>query len=197
MTHFHHQLTTRTSFRTVMLTTTPNHPRRLSLSNRPHDVQIPGNLLSQLSSKVIYGTCPRPWASPCNYRAPPYRVVSATASSRRQRLYVFISTVSCGSILSEYRSESNVDFSTVTVLTCKCATLPQVLIRHGLFPTAPSQPRMAVSLELLAFYRALFERSCDAINALASALNTHYIRRGFRMTGRQVGFYYPLHVALI
>ncbi|KIJ58223.1 hypothetical protein HYDPIDRAFT_72010, partial [Hydnomerulius pinastri MD-312] len=59
------------------------------------------------------------------------------------------------------------------------------LLHHGLFPTAPSQPRMAVSIELLAFYRALFERSCDAINALAAALNSHYTRRGFRMTGRE------------
>jgi hypothetical protein len=41
---------------------------------------------------------------------------------------------------------------------------------------------MAVSVELLAFYRTLFERSCDAVNALASALHTHYVRRGFRIT---------------
>ncbi|KAG6377895.1 hypothetical protein JVT61DRAFT_14683 [Boletus reticuloceps] len=40
---------------------------------------------------------------------------------------------------------------------------------------------MAVSVELLAFYRALFERSCDAINALAAALHLHYTRRGYRM----------------
>ncbi|KAG1724201.1 uncharacterized protein EDB91DRAFT_1239990 [Suillus paluster] len=47
-----------------------------------------------------------------------------------------------------------------------------------LFPTAPSQPRMAVSIDLLSFYRALFERSCDTINALASALKTHYSLKG-------------------
>ncbi|KIJ58586.1 hypothetical protein HYDPIDRAFT_34030 [Hydnomerulius pinastri MD-312] len=75
-------------------------------------------------------------------------------------------------------------FTSITVLACKCASLPQVLLHHGLFPTAPSQPRMAVSIELLAFYRALFKRSCDAINALAAALNSHYTQRGFRMTGR-------------
>ncbi|KAG2125734.1 hypothetical protein DEU56DRAFT_873029 [Suillus clintonianus] len=62
------------------------------------------------------------------------------------------------------------------------SNIPQVLLHHGLFPTAPSQPRMAVSVELLSFYRALFERSCDAINALASALKTHYSRRGFQVT---------------
>ncbi|KAG1728250.1 uncharacterized protein EDB91DRAFT_1314088 [Suillus paluster] len=60
--------------------------------------------------------------------------------------------------------------------------LPQVLLHHGLFPTAPSQPHMAVSVDLLSFYRALFECSCNAINALASALKTHYLRRGFQVT---------------
>ncbi|KIN93816.1 hypothetical protein M404DRAFT_35711, partial [Pisolithus tinctorius Marx 270] len=54
-----------------------------------------------------------------------------------------------------------------------------------LFPTAPSQPRIAISIELLGFYHALFERSCDSINALASALNTHYECRGFRLTTRE------------
>ncbi|KAF8120229.1 hypothetical protein EV363DRAFT_1191626 [Boletus edulis] len=67
---------------------------------------------------------------------------------------------------------------------CECSTLAQVLLHFGLFPTAPSQPRMAVSVDLLAFYRALFERSCDAVNALASALHTHYVRRGFRMINK-------------
>ncbi|KAG2054503.1 hypothetical protein BDR06DRAFT_1049502 [Suillus hirtellus] len=62
------------------------------------------------------------------------------------------------------------------------SNLPQVLLHHGLFPTAPSQPCMAISVDLLSFYRALFERSCDAINALASALKTHYSRQGFQVT---------------
>ncbi|KAG1849132.1 hypothetical protein DFJ58DRAFT_662561 [Suillus subalutaceus] len=73
-------------------------------------------------------------------------------------------------------------FLYVNVMTCKCSTLSQVLVHHGLFPTAPSQPRMAVSTDLLAFYQALFERSCDAIHALTAALKTHYSRRGFQMT---------------
>ncbi|KIK15530.1 hypothetical protein PISMIDRAFT_16447 [Pisolithus microcarpus 441] len=73
-------------------------------------------------------------------------------------------------------------FLSINILSCDCSSLPQTLVSHGLFPTAPSQPRMAVSVELLSFYRALFERSCDAINALAAALNTYYSRRGFRMT---------------
>lgn len=51
---------------------------------------------------------------------------------------------------------------------------------------APSQPWMAVSVELLAFYRALFECSCDAINALAVALHLHYTRRSYRMTDKNV-----------
>ncbi|KAG1886903.1 uncharacterized protein F5891DRAFT_1200407 [Suillus fuscotomentosus] len=77
-------------------------------------------------------------------------------------------------------------FLSVDVLACRCSTLSQVLLYHGLFPTAPSQPHMAVSTDLLAFYRALFERSCDAIHALVHALKTHYARRGFLMTNADV-----------
>ncbi|KAG1859743.1 hypothetical protein F4604DRAFT_1930462 [Suillus subluteus] len=78
-------------------------------------------------------------------------------------------------------------FVSINVLSCECSSLPQVLLHHGLFPTAPSQPRMAVSVELLSFYRALFECSCDAINALASTLRTHYSRRGFQVTDSRGG----------
>ncbi|KAI6026008.1 hypothetical protein EDC04DRAFT_2930447 [Pisolithus marmoratus] len=70
-------------------------------------------------------------------------------------------------------------------INCDCSTLPQTLISHGLFPTAPSQPRMAVSVELLSFYRVLFEQSCDAINALAATLSTYYSRQGFHMTNQK------------
>ncbi|KAG1863946.1 hypothetical protein C8R48DRAFT_833650 [Suillus tomentosus] len=76
-------------------------------------------------------------------------------------------------------------FTSIDVLSCTCLTLQQVLVHHGLFPTAPSQPRMAVSVDLLSFYRALFECSCDAINALASALKNHYSWRGYQMTDAQ------------
>jgi len=38
---------------------------------------------------------------------------------------------------------------------------------------------MAISIDLLDFYSALFERSCDAVNAMAAALNTFYTKRGF------------------
>ncbi|KAG1769968.1 hypothetical protein EV702DRAFT_1181682 [Suillus placidus] len=68
-----------------------------------------------------------------------------------------------------------------TSLTCLFFD-SQTLVSHGLFPTSPSQPRMAISVELLAFYRSLFQHSCDAVNALASALHTHYVRRGYRIT---------------
>jgi hypothetical protein len=45
---------------------------------------------------------------------------------------------------------------------------------------------MAISTDLLDFYWALFERSCDAVNAMASSLNTFYARRGFRFLNKQV-----------
>ncbi|KAG2062781.1 hypothetical protein BDR04DRAFT_1039520 [Suillus decipiens] len=66
-------------------------------------------------------------------------------------------------------------------MVCKYSTLPQVLLHHGLFPTAPSQPCMAVSTDLLAFYWALFKHLCDAIHTLAAALKTHYVHQGFQM----------------
>ncbi|KAF9457041.1 hypothetical protein BDZ94DRAFT_1118658, partial [Collybia nuda] len=57
--------------------------------------------------------------------------------------------------------------------------LLHVLVINGLFPTSPTAPRMAVSIFLLEFYTALFERSCDATHTLARAPNTFYKRRGF------------------
>jgi len=44
---------------------------------------------------------------------------------------------------------------------------------------------MAVSIDLLAFYCALFERSCDAVNAIASALHTHYVYSARILHGKQ------------
>ena len=64
--------------------------------------------------------------------------------------------------------------------------MSQVLVRNGLFPTAPAQTRMAISIDLLDFYVALFERSCDAVNAMAAALNTFYARRGFYFLNNKV-----------
>ncbi|KAI6094701.1 hypothetical protein EV401DRAFT_1881303, partial [Pisolithus croceorrhizus] len=67
--------------------------------------------------------------------------------------------------------------------------LPQLLIHNGLFPTAPSQPHMAVSIELLGFYHVLFECSCDAISALTSALHAQYVQRGFHLRKKDMHYY--------
>ncbi|KAJ7727050.1 hypothetical protein B0H14DRAFT_2410313 [Mycena olivaceomarginata] len=74
----------------------------------------------------------------------------------------------------------------VRVTTCTCTTVPVLLVRHGVFPTSPTQPHTAVSIDLLDVYRALFERSCDAITALAAALRTVYKRRGFHVFSRMI-----------
>ncbi|RDB29776.1 hypothetical protein Hypma_013855 [Hypsizygus marmoreus] len=70
-------------------------------------------------------------------------------------------------------------FDVVEVHGCACQSVIQVLIANGLFPTAPIHPRQAVAVGVLDLYQALFERSCDAINAMAAALNAFYTRRGF------------------
>ncbi|KAJ7791385.1 hypothetical protein B0H14DRAFT_3566896 [Mycena olivaceomarginata] len=51
----------------------------------------------------------------------------------------------------------------------------------GVFPMSPTKPQTGVSIDLLDIYRALFERSCEAITALSAALHTIYDRRGFHV----------------
>ncbi|KAJ7339964.1 hypothetical protein DFH08DRAFT_704657 [Mycena albidolilacea] len=60
-----------------------------------------------------------------------------------------------------------------------------LLVQNGVFPASPSRVQTGVSIDLLEIYRALFERSCDAITALASALYTIYNRRGFRVLAQK------------
>lgn len=87
----------------------------------------------------------------------------------------------------------NADPEEVQVATCSCMPIAVILVRNGVFPTSPSKPCTAISIDLLDIYRALFERSCDAITALAAALHTIYDRRGFRVMSTKVSKYelYP------
>jgi len=45
---------------------------------------------------------------------------------------------------------------------------------------------MAISVELLSLFHAIFEHSCDVTHALAAALSTYYARRGFRVMDHKV-----------
>jgi hypothetical protein len=69
---------------------------------------------------------------------------------------------------------------------CSCEGIVTVLLKNGLFPGAPSQPHVAISIAILDFHQALFERSCEAVNALVSALTSHYRRRGFPIRNANV-----------
>ncbi|KAJ7306984.1 hypothetical protein DFH08DRAFT_720183 [Mycena albidolilacea] len=83
----------------------------------------------------------------------------------------------------------------IRVITCQCMPVGVLLVRHGIFPASPTRPRTGVSIDLLEIYRALFERSCDAITALAAALHTIYDRRGFKVLSSRVGPYYvPVNI---
>jgi len=73
------------------------------------------------------------------------------------------------------------------VVACDCQDILQTLVVNGLFPASPSQPCLTLSIELLDLYRALFECSCDAVNALASTLHSHYVHRGFHYHNSKVG----------
>lgn len=89
------------------------------------------------------------------------------------------------SYLSRLQGLASLDFTMMEVQGCECQTIPQQLVAHGLFPTSPSQPRMAVSIDLLNFFHALFEESCDAVHAMSHALKKHYLRRGYVLTSKQ------------
>ena len=70
------------------------------------------------------------------------------------------------------------------VTICHCfasgSLFQQQLVRSGFFPTAPSEPRVAIAIEVLDFYFKLHERSGDAIMAVALALRDFYESRGMR-----------------
>ncbi|KAL0062229.1 hypothetical protein AAF712_010911 [Marasmius tenuissimus] len=68
-----------------------------------------------------------------------------------------------------------------TFRSCSCQSLAQSLVLQGFFPTSPSQHRMAIAIDLLDLYQALCRHSSDAVTSLASALETTYRRRGFRL----------------
>lgn len=96
------------------------------------------------------------------------------------------------------------DFRTMEVQGCHCETIPQRLVVHGLFPTSPNQPRMAISIDLLNFYHTLFEESCDAIHAMSHALKKFYTRRGYILASQHtvsirvgsVGFFFLLRTSI-
>lgn len=54
-------------------------------------------------------------------------------------------------------------FEDRNIVACSCASVGQVLVGHGLFPTSPLVPRTAIAIPLLDLYQVLFERSCDAV----------------------------------
>ncbi|EPQ51554.1 hypothetical protein GLOTRDRAFT_96295 [Gloeophyllum trabeum ATCC 11539] len=81
--------------------------------------------------------------------------------------------------LRVYREATH--FENRDIVYCSCTSLPQALVSIGLFPTSPTQPRMAVSVDLLDFYFSLFERSGDAVTALAAAMRTFYAHWGWHI----------------
>ncbi|KAJ7764550.1 hypothetical protein DFH07DRAFT_770409 [Mycena maculata] len=77
------------------------------------------------------------------------------------------------------------DIQHVTVSTCRCKPVPVLLVEHGVFPASPTKTRTGVAIDVLDLYRALFERSCNAITALAAVLHTIYECRGFKVLSGQ------------
>jgi hypothetical protein len=72
---------------------------------------------------------------------------------------------------------------------CECRPFAEQLIERGFFPTASTQPNLAISIDLLEFYCALFEQTCDAVTAIAATLSKLYSRRGFPVVNTKVRIY--------
>ncbi|KII83206.1 hypothetical protein PLICRDRAFT_58527 [Plicaturopsis crispa FD-325 SS-3] len=80
---------------------------------------------------------------------------------------------------------------------CMCTSLPEVIISIGMFPTSPTQPRVAVSIPLLDFYYALFECSGDAVTAMAAAIQGEPVRHPFRRgLGYAIQWYDALRIKI-
>ena len=66
--------------------------------------------------------------------------------------------------------------------------LLQHLVKDGSFPTQPTEPRTAISIDLLQFLMKLSERSGDAVTAVSSTLYDFYKSRGYHMLHQDVRF---------
>ncbi|KAK0196124.1 hypothetical protein F5146DRAFT_905195, partial [Armillaria mellea] len=53
------------------------------------------------------------------------------------------------------------------------------LVHHGLFPTSPQEPHVAVSINLLNLYQALLEQFGTSNSAFCAVLQEFYTGRGF------------------
>jgi hypothetical protein len=86
-------------------------------------------------------------------------------------------------------------FKHISVRSCACQTVHQVLVTSGLFPTSPQIARTAISIVLLQFFRSLSKQSADGIYALANALRLHYESRGFILRNAEVCIVLIFHTA--
>jgi hypothetical protein len=86
------------------------------------------------------------------------------------------------------------DYEAIDVKSCSCRSLSSTLIDHGFFPTAPNQPRLAISIDFLELYHSLFEHTGDAVTAMSAALSKLYTRRGFPVNNKKVRSIYVLNL---
>jgi Cft2 family RNA processing exonuclease len=78
------------------------------------------------------------------------------------------------------------DHEAIDVNSCQCRSLATIRIDHGLSPTTPNQPRLAISVDFLELYHALFEHTGYAVMATSAALNKLYTWRGYPINTEEV-----------
>ncbi|KNZ79946.1 hypothetical protein J132_08423 [Termitomyces sp. J132] len=152
----------------------------------PQETPRPRRIVPDQSAKNLYSA----WSDALTRLVAPYLdYITSSTGNVPARLHAL--SAKCKDVVRCVKKATQIlclfqnYFEKLTVEWCTCEDLLQVLVKNGLFPTSPIQPRMAISVHLLDFYRALFEKSCDAVNAMASALNLFYARRGFVVLNKQ------------
>ncbi|KNZ77098.1 hypothetical protein J132_06976, partial [Termitomyces sp. J132] len=155
----------------------------------PQETPRPRHIVPDQSAKNLYST----WSDTLTRLVAPYLdYITSSTGNMPARLHAL--SAKCKDVVHCVKKASKIlclfqnYFEKLTVEWCTCEDLLQVLVKNGLFPTSPIQPRMAISIHLLDFYCALFEKSCNAVNAMASALNLFYARRGFVVLNKQYDF---------
>ena len=82
-----------------------------------------------------------------------------------------------------------------TFRICSCSgfarsDVSRALIREGYFPTQPTEPQMAISIDFLQFLIKLSHRSGDAVTAVAHTMKDFYSDRGYPMLHLDVSGYF-------
>ncbi|KAF7329534.1 CxC2 domain-containing protein [Mycena kentingensis (nom. inval.)] len=109
----------------------------------------------------------------------------STCGCHKRVLHLTVIRFTGASGLSPIQSPANRNaaLEEAVVNTCRCpgATAPEQLIRAGLFPCSPTNPTLAVDINLLSFFRELFLHIAPNNTALCKTIESFLAFRGYQL----------------